>query len=171
MCLNYSESTPTLPTLSMENLSSMKLVLGARKVGECCIKMPDVDMRHLRYLRPDIKSLKGDGVRTFGPFSWSHWYFIFSSESLNEVTGFLIEIYVERECYILWLYATSLLLIQLYLACKHRKFLWRVGPHSFFTTRLNSSDVASGLLLAQWGLVVQRKSSKSETWCTEWMNV
>ena len=67
MCLNYLNAIP-LPPPSMENLSSMKLVLGVRKVGECCIKTLNVDMRHLRYLRPYIKSLTGDGVRTFDPF-------------------------------------------------------------------------------------------------------
>ena len=37
MHLNHPETIPTLPHhRSMEKLSSMKLVLGVKKIGDCC---------------------------------------------------------------------------------------------------------------------------------------
>ena len=68
MCLNYSESNPPAPTVHGKFVFH-ETGSWCQKGWECCIKMSNVDMRHLRYLRPDIKSLTGDGVRTFGPFS------------------------------------------------------------------------------------------------------
>ena len=38
MCLSYPETTSPTPAWSVEKLSSMKLVPGAEKIGDCCAK-------------------------------------------------------------------------------------------------------------------------------------
>ena len=37
MCLNHPETIPPQPW-SMEKLSSMELIPGAKKVGDCCLR-------------------------------------------------------------------------------------------------------------------------------------